>query len=103
MLKESIKTLPSPANLTDKELIRFADEAVKDFILGMTREYQQEVLTRFENLLNRVADGDLVEPDNTNEELESEVCRLEDEVSDLEREVDRLTDELDALKEQPNQ
>lgn len=99
MLKESVKTLPSPASLTDKELIRFADEAVKDFILGMTREYQQEVLTRFEKLLNRVADGDLVEPDNTNEELQSEISRLEDENYDLEREVDRLNDELDALKD----
>lgn len=102
MLKEMTNSI-DPSALTDSELIRFADEAVKGTILGMTRLYQFEMLTRFEKLLNRIADGDLVEPDNTNEELESEVSRLEDEVSDLEREVDRLNDELDALKEQPNQ
>ena len=103
MYKEHVKTTPNPSSLTDKELIRFADEAVKDFVLGMTREYQQEVLERFELLVNKVKDGDLVEPDNSNEELEEQIENLECQVYDLEREVDCLTDELDALKEQPNQ
>ena len=92
-----------PNALTDKELIRFAEEALTTNILGMTCPYQQELLKRFENLLGRIADGELVEQDDTNEELQSEISNLEDQVYDLEREVDRLSDELDALQKQPNQ
>ena len=36
-----------PSSLTDAELIRFAEEAVHDNILGMTRAFQEELLKRF--------------------------------------------------------
>lgn len=103
MLKEPVTTTLHPSSLTDKELIRFADEFIQTNILGMTTPFQREVLERFEALVNKVKDGDLVEPDNSNEELEEQIESLECQVYDLEREVDRLTDELDGLKEAPNQ
>ena len=46
MLKEHVTPI-DPKALTDAELIRFAEEAVRDHILGMTRVYQEELLKRF--------------------------------------------------------
>lgn len=46
MHKEHVTTI-DPACLTDEELIRFAEEAVADNILGMTRAFQYELLKRF--------------------------------------------------------
>lgn len=46
MHKEHVTTI-DPSSLSDKELIRFAEQAVVENILGMTRAFQYELLKRF--------------------------------------------------------
>jgi hypothetical protein len=101
MLKEPVITTISPASLTAKELVRFCTEFVDGD--GMPRTFQKELLTRYVEFLDKVYDGDLVESDYPNEELEHQIENLECQVYDLESEVDRLTDELDALKTERNE
>jgi hypothetical protein len=45
MFKEPVETTLSPSNLTDKELIRFAEEFADGN--GMPHDFQKELLRRF--------------------------------------------------------
>lgn len=76
-----------PNTLTDRELVSFADRYISTS--GLPSDFQRELLHRYEALLNKIDDCELIDAEADNEVFE-----------DLRREVDRLELENAELQNQ---